>query len=160
ARYFYGIEYAPRDLRFGLIEAAEERIGTPVDQVLLLCYQYDPKTGKYSAAVMKSLRLGGVVTGRGVRPLLLALNPKEKGGRQGVKAGNHCLLRFGALLIPFLPENASSFAGHVDALYFTLVGVSVFFTVLIAGLEVYFAIKYRRRSPGEIPPKTAPSLSL
>jgi len=160
ARYFYGIEYAPRDLRFGLIEAAEERIGTPVDQVLLLCYQYDPKTGKYSAAVMKSLRLGGVVTVIGVVALLFALNRKAKSGRQGVKPANHCFLPFGALLIPFLPENASSFAGHVDALYFTLVGISVFFTVLIAGLEVYFAIKYRRRSPGEIPPKTAPSLSL
>ena len=82
ARYFYGIEYAPRDLRFGLIEAAEERIGTPVDQVLLLCYQYDPKTGKYGAAVMKSLRIGGVVTVIGVVALLLALNRKtKKGGR-------------------------------------------------------------------------------
>jgi protein SCO1 len=82
ARYFYGVEYAPRDLRFGLIEAAEERIGTPVDQVLLLCYQYDPKTGKYSAAVMKSLRLGGVVTVIGVVALLFALSRKAKmGGR-------------------------------------------------------------------------------
>jgi len=164
ARYFYGIEYAPRDLRFGLIEAAEERIGTPVDQVLLLCYQYDPKTGKYSAAVMKSLRLGGVVTVIGVVALLFALNRKAKNGRRSMKPANYCLLSFGgpfgALLIPFLPENASNFAGGVDALYFTLVGVSVFFAALIAGLEVYFAVKYRRRSPGEIPPKTATSYAL
>jgi cytochrome c oxidase subunit II len=164
ARYFYGIEYAPRDLRFGLIEAAEERIGTPVDQVLLLCYQYDPKTGKYSAAVMKSLRLGGVVTVIGVVALLFALNRKAKNGRKSMKPANYCLLSlggpFGALLIPFLPENASNFAGGVDALYFTLVGVSVFFAALIAALEVYFAIKYRRRSPGEIPPKTATSYAL
>ncbi|HEY9435610.1 MAG TPA: cytochrome c oxidase subunit II [Blastocatellia bacterium] len=160
ARYFYGVEYAPRDLRFGLIEAAEDRIGTPVDQVLLLCYQYDPKTGKYSAAVMKSLRLGGVVTVIGVAALLFALNRKAKRGRQSVKLANYCFLPFGALFIPFLPENASSFAGDVDALYFTLVGVSVFFAALIAALEVYFAIKYRRRSPGEIPPKTATSYAL
>jgi len=164
ARYFYGIEYAPRDLRFGLIEAAEEKIGTPVDQVLLLCYQYDPKTGKYGAAVMKSLRLGGVLTVIGVVALLFALNRKAKSGRRGMKPANYCILPFGApfgsLLIPFLPENASSFAGSVDALYFTLIGVSVFFTVLIAGLEVYFAVKYRRRSPGEIPPKTATSSAL
>ncbi len=160
ARYFYGVEYAPRDLRFGLIEAAEERIGTPVDQVLLLCYQYDPKTGKYSAAVMKSLRLGGVLTVVGVAALLVALSRKAKGGRRRMKPANYCFLPLGALFIPFLPENASSFAGEFDALFFTLVGVSVFFVLLIAGLEVYFAVKYRRRSPGEIPPKTATSFAL
>jgi cytochrome c oxidase subunit II len=164
ARYFYGIEYAPRDLRFGLIEAAEERIGTPVDQVLLLCYQYDPKTGKYGAAVMRSLRLGGVVTVIGVVALLFALNRKAKNGRKSIKPANNLLFSLGgpfcALLIPFLPENASNFAGGVDALYFTLVGLSVFFAALIAGLEVYFAVKYRRRSPGEIPPKTATSYAL
>ncbi|HEY6402612.1 MAG TPA: cytochrome c oxidase subunit II [Blastocatellia bacterium] len=160
ARYFYGIEYAPRDLRFGLIEAAEERIGTPTDQVLLLCYQYDPKTGKYSAAVMKSLRLGGVVTVIGVAALLFVLSRRAKGGRRGAGPANYCLLPFGPLLIPFVPENASSFAGEFDALFFTLVGLSAFFVALIAGLEVYFAIKYRRRSPGEIPPKTATSFAL
>src|SRR5262245_9738934 len=69
-------------------------------------------------------------------------------------------LPFGALLIPFLPEDASNFAGEVDALFFTLVGISVFFATLIAALEVYFAAKYRRRSPGEIPPKTFASLPL
>src|SRR5262249_25118276 len=114
ARYFYGVEYAPRDLRFGLIEAAEDRIGMPVDQVLLLCYQYDPKTGKYGAAVMKSLRLGGVVTVIGVAALLLALNRKAKRGRQSVKPANYCFLPYGALFIPFLPENASNFASEFD----------------------------------------------
>ncbi len=62
ARYFYGIEYAPRDLRFGLIEAAQGRIGSPVDQILLYCYHYDPKTGKYSLLVMNVLRLAGAAT--------------------------------------------------------------------------------------------------
>src|SRR5262245_1437859 len=160
ARYFSGIDYGPRDLRFGLIEAAEERIGTPVDQVVLLCYQYDPKTGKYSGAVMKALRLGGVVTVVGIAALLFALRRKAKREQRSVKPRNYCLLPFGALLIPFLPENASSFAGEFDALFFTLVGLSVFFIVLIAGLVVYFAVKYRRRSPGEIPPKTATSFAL
>src|SRR5262249_5520434 len=47
SRYFYGIEYAPRDLRLGLIEASANRIGSPMDRVLLFCYQYDPATGKY-----------------------------------------------------------------------------------------------------------------
>ena len=62
ARYFYGVEYSPKDLRFGLIEAAEERIGSAVDQVLLLCYQYDPATGKYGLVIMNSLRLAGGAT--------------------------------------------------------------------------------------------------
>ena len=52
AKYFYGIEFSARDLRLGLIEASNERIGTPVDDVLLLCYHYDPATGKYGAAVL------------------------------------------------------------------------------------------------------------
>src|SRR5262249_60037655 len=111
--------------------------------------QYDPMTGKYSAAVMKSLRIGGIVTVIGIIALLFALNRKAKSGRRWVKPANYCFLSFGgpfgALLIPFLPENASRFAGGVDALHFTLVALSAFFTLLIAGLEVYFAVKYRRR---------------
>lgn len=62
ARYFYGIEYAPRDLRLGLIEAAQNKIGSPMDQILLYCYHYDPATGKYGAAVINLIRLGGVLT--------------------------------------------------------------------------------------------------
>jgi len=62
ARYFFGVEYAPRDLRLGLIEAADGRIGTPIDQVLLFCYQYDAAMGRYSAAVLNLVRLGGVLT--------------------------------------------------------------------------------------------------
>ena len=55
ARYFYGIEYPARDVRFGLIEAAQEQIGSPVDEVLLLCYHYDPKSGKYNSLAMGSV---------------------------------------------------------------------------------------------------------
>jgi protein SCO1 len=62
ARYFYGIQYPPRDLRLGLVEASADRIGSPVDQVLLLCYHYDPVTGKYSAVTMNFVRLGGALT--------------------------------------------------------------------------------------------------
>lgn len=62
ARYFYGIEYAPRDLRLGLIEAADNKIGTSVDQLLLYCYHYDPSTGKYGARIMNVMRLAGVAT--------------------------------------------------------------------------------------------------
>lgn len=62
ARYFYGVEYDPRDIRLGLVEASRGEIGSPVDQVLLYCYAYDPATGKYSVVVMNLVRLGGVLT--------------------------------------------------------------------------------------------------
>jgi protein SCO1/2 len=62
SRYFYGIEYSPRDIRLGLIEASEERIGTPVDDVLLLCFHYDPATGKYGATALGLVRIGAVLT--------------------------------------------------------------------------------------------------
>jgi protein SCO1/2 len=62
ARYYYGVEYSPRDLRLGLVEASNEVIGSPVDQILLFCYHYDPTTGKYSVAIMSFLRLAGIVT--------------------------------------------------------------------------------------------------
>ncbi|HVM96499.1 MAG TPA: SCO family protein [Candidatus Acidoferrales bacterium] len=62
SRYFYGVEFAPRDLRLGLIEAADNKIGTAVDQLLLYCFHYDPKTGRYGALAINSVRLGGLVT--------------------------------------------------------------------------------------------------
>jgi protein SCO1/2 len=62
AQYFYGIEFSPRDLRLGLVEASDERIGSIVDQVLLFCYHYDPATGKYGATVLGTVRLAGVAT--------------------------------------------------------------------------------------------------
>jgi protein SCO1/2 len=78
ARYFYGVEYSPRDLRFALIEASEERIGSPVDQLLLYCYQYDPTTGRYSAAVMNIIRVGGVLTVLAVAAFVLRSARRER----------------------------------------------------------------------------------
>jgi len=62
ARYFYGIEYSPKDLRLGLVEASQNRIGSPVDSLMLYCYHYDPATGKYGAAVMNIVKVAGVIT--------------------------------------------------------------------------------------------------
>ena len=62
ARYFYGVDYAPKDVRLGLIEASQNKIGSPVDQLLLLCYQYDPSTGKYGLVIMNSVRIAGALT--------------------------------------------------------------------------------------------------
>lgn len=62
SRYFLGVEYSARDLRFALVEAAANRIGTVVDQALLFCFRYDPATGKYTPAILNIVRLGGIVT--------------------------------------------------------------------------------------------------
>ena len=62
ARYFYGIDYPPKDLRMALVEASQNKIGTPVDALMLYCYHYDPATGKYGVVVMNVLRLAGIVT--------------------------------------------------------------------------------------------------
>lgn len=56
ARYLYGVEYEPKDLKLSLVEASNDRIGSPVDQILLFCYHYDPRTGKYGAVVINMLR--------------------------------------------------------------------------------------------------------
>jgi protein SCO1 len=62
ARYLFGIEYAPRDLRFALVEASQHKLGSVVDQLLLLCYHYDPKTGRYGAIAIDSMRAAGALT--------------------------------------------------------------------------------------------------
>jgi len=62
AQYFYGVEYSPKDLRFGLVQASQNKIGNVVDQILLYCYHYDPRTGKYGAVISRALSIGGALT--------------------------------------------------------------------------------------------------
>ncbi|HTR47582.1 MAG TPA: SCO family protein [Verrucomicrobiae bacterium] len=62
SRYFYGVTYPERDMRLGLVEASEGKIGSPVDQVLLFCYHYDPHTGKYGLLISRVIQIGGVAT--------------------------------------------------------------------------------------------------
>ena len=59
SKYFYGVDYSPRDIRLGLVEASNEKIGTPVDEALLFCYHYDPATGKYGAVAINIMRAAG-----------------------------------------------------------------------------------------------------
>ncbi|MFZ0593227.1 MAG: SCO family protein [Bryobacteraceae bacterium] len=61
ARYLYGVEYEPKDLKLSLVEASHNQIGSAVDQILLFCYHYDPKTGKYGAVVINSLQTGAIL---------------------------------------------------------------------------------------------------
>jgi protein SCO1 len=62
SRYFFGTDHPSKDLRLGLVETADEKIGSPIDQILLYCYHYDPALGRYSAATMNLLRAGGALT--------------------------------------------------------------------------------------------------
>ena len=86
AQYYYGIEYSAKDLRLGLVEASANKIGTPVDQLLLYCYHYDPATGKYGAVVMNMVRLGGILTIVAIIILLLALR-RRGAARMPLSAG-------------------------------------------------------------------------
>ena len=62
SRYFYGIDYSPKDLKFGLMESSASKVGNPAEQLLLYCYHYDPATGKYGLVILRVMRLGGVLT--------------------------------------------------------------------------------------------------
>lgn len=78
SRYFYGIEYAPRDLRFGVIDASAGKVGSLADQLILYCYMYDPERGTYSLIVMRLLRVFAIFTLSTLLALFLYLRRKEK----------------------------------------------------------------------------------
>jgi protein SCO1/2 len=78
SRYLYGIEFAPKDLKFGLMEAAESRIGTLTDQWLLFCYHYDPESGRYGLAIMTFVRLAGAATAIGLVAYIVWAVRREK----------------------------------------------------------------------------------
>lgn len=87
SKYFYGIEYSGRDLRLGLVDASQRRIGSAVDVLLLWCYHYDPVTGRYGLAIMNALRAAGALTvlalaGFGAR----ALRRERRAARTGAHA--------------------------------------------------------------------------
>lgn len=83
ARYFYGIEFDLKDLRLGLVEASENKIGTPVDQFLLLCYHYDPVTGTYTGLIMTITRVVGALTILILGGALFMLNRRHRRGIAG-----------------------------------------------------------------------------
>jgi protein SCO1/2 len=79
SRYFYGIDYAPRDLKFALVESSEGKIGSAVDKIILYCYHYDPTTGKYGLVIMNAMRVGGILTVLGVIALIMVLRRAQPG---------------------------------------------------------------------------------
>jgi protein SCO1/2 len=78
SRYFYGIDYAPRDLRLGIVEAADRKIASPIDSVLLYCFHYDPATGKYGWVVLNIVRAAGILTVIGMVSLWIVLRRQER----------------------------------------------------------------------------------
>jgi protein SCO1/2 len=85
SKYFYGVEYSPRDIRLGLVDASHNKIGTPVDEVLLFCFHYDPATGKYGAVAMNLLRISAAAFLLvGGMAIVIALR-RDSRGRQGMR---------------------------------------------------------------------------
>lgn len=88
SRYFYGIEYAPRDLRFGVIDASAGKVGSLADQVILYCYMYDPERGTYGLVVTRVLRIFAALTLVTLVALFFYLRRKEKQKEAQWKAQN------------------------------------------------------------------------
>jgi len=78
ARYFYGIDYPSRDLQLGLVEASQGKIGSFVDQILLICYHYDPVTGQYTFAIMNIIRTLGVATVLSLATFMLIMFRRDR----------------------------------------------------------------------------------
>jgi protein SCO1/2 len=88
SRYFYGIDYPPRDLRLSMIEASGNRIGSTVDRLLLLCYAYDPAQGKYTLSILNLLRLSGTATVLALGGFLVLMVRRDRNGRAGNQERN------------------------------------------------------------------------
>ncbi|NJM52452.1 MAG: SCO family protein [Blastocatellia bacterium] len=71
SKYLYGIDYAPKDIKLAIMESSENKIGSPVDQLMLYCFHYNPATGKYGLAILNVIRLGGVLTLLGLGAMIL-----------------------------------------------------------------------------------------
>jgi protein SCO1/2 len=78
AQYYYGVEFSAKDMRLGIVEASQNRIGSLADEVLLYCYHYDPRTGRYGATITNIVRLAGVATVLVLGSTLILLFRKEK----------------------------------------------------------------------------------
>lgn len=85
SKYFYGIEYKPKDLRLGLVEASQDKIGTFADQVLLFCFHYDPSTGKYGLVIANVTRILGSATVLALAGMIFIFIRRE---RQGTDVGH------------------------------------------------------------------------
>ena len=156
AQYYYGVEFAPKDLRLGLIQAASGKIGNLVDEVLLYCYHYDPAAGRYGAVITQNSETFGDCDhprarrdGMDLIPHRIpAARPRDRTGRIAMFDN-----------FPLWPQQASAGAANVDALYVFLLVLSAFMCVAIFSLILVFAVKYHRR-PGVAAEQIEGSTSL
>jgi protein SCO1/2 len=81
SRYFYGVEFPGRDLRLGLVDASQGKIGTPVDKVMLFCFEYDPSAARYSATILGIMRVGAVLTIAGLLFVILFVRRRDHAPR-------------------------------------------------------------------------------
>ena len=86
ARYFYGVEYSPRDLQSALTGASAERIGSPIRQVLMYCYDYDAATGKYTLAVVRLTRVLGTATALALASYMIVMFRRDRDRDRPAKA--------------------------------------------------------------------------
>ena len=77
SRYFYGVEYSPKELRLAMVESGEGRVGSAIDELLLYCFHYDPEAGRYGLMVMNLVRLGGVMTVLGIGGFILIMRRRD-----------------------------------------------------------------------------------
>jgi protein SCO1 len=78
ARYLFGVEYGPRDLRYAIVEASNGKVGSPVDTLLLYCYHYDPLTGRYALGIMRAIRIAGAGTVLALGAFIVVMVRREK----------------------------------------------------------------------------------
>ena len=78
SKYLFGVEYGPRDLRLGIVEASEGKVGTTADALLLYCYHYDPMTGRYGLAIMRAVRMAGAATVLALVAFIIVMVRREK----------------------------------------------------------------------------------
>lgn len=78
SRYYYGIDYEPRQLKFGIMDSARSKVGNPAEQLLLYCYHYDPSSGKYGLSVIRLIRIAGIATILGIIGMMLYFWRQQK----------------------------------------------------------------------------------
>ena len=157
ARYFFGIEYAPRDVKFALIESSAGRIGNAIDKLLLYCYHYDPATGSYGFVAMGAVRLGGARDrdrARGIRDRVASPRRVDSRAerRRTVTLWMRLLVISGAGVDASRRTSMRSISSSI--------AVSAFFALVVAVSVIVFGVKYRRRHDGEVGARIEGNLPL
>jgi protein SCO1/2 len=86
SRYFYGVEFSPKELRLALVESGQGKIGSAIDELLLYCFHYNPESGRYGLIVMNVIRLGGLVTVLAMGGFILLMRRREVRGPLATRA--------------------------------------------------------------------------